>query len=94
MNINIIQDLSRYYKNLQCSPHWPEETEDGVNMFHHVVSEATTDMEMQQSRLENLRRVLADRKALVSGSSINVVTTTQTLTETSFMPYLIMTTYK
>jgi len=72
MNINIIQDLSRYYKNLQCSPHWPEnfvkETEDNVDRFHVVVSEATTDMEMQRSRLENLRRVLADRKTLVSGS--------------------------
>lgn len=76
MNIKIIQDLSRYYKNLQCSPHWLDdfmkETEDGVDRFHLVVSEATTDMEMQKSRLENLRRVLADRKALVSETLFDI----------------------
>jgi len=81
MNINIIQDLSRYYKNLQGSPHWPDgfvkETEEHADRFHLVVSEATTDMEMQRSRLENLRRMLDDRKALVSGVLSMFVTTRQ-----------------
>jgi len=70
ININILQELGRYYTNLRESRHWPddfrEQTTDGIHRFHQVVSEAVSDMEMQKSRLEILRRVLADRKALVS----------------------------
>lgn len=70
MNIKIIQKLRQQYRDLASLEHWPEKFEErtykATERFQRAASEVISDMEMQRSRLENLGRILADRKALVS----------------------------
>jgi hypothetical protein len=91
MNINVIEKLREYYENLISLRCWPEkfeeQTHDAVQRFQRAVSEAISDMEMQRSRLENLRHVLADRKALVSDYVPAIDNPDSEANCTSSMPY-------
>jgi hypothetical protein len=70
MNVNILQELSEYYTDLEHREIWPanftDETMEELSQFQRLISSAISDFKMQQSRLETLIRMLSNRKDLVS----------------------------
>jgi len=74
MNVNILQELSVYYTDLEHRQIWPanfrDETVEVLSQFQKLVSSAVSDFKMQQSRLETLIRMLSNRKDLVCGHEL------------------------
>ena len=75
MNVNILQELSEYYTDLEHREIWPanfrDEIMEELSQFQRLVSSAISDFKMQQSRLETLIRMLSNRKDLVSKPNTN-----------------------
>ena len=72
MNKKILTELKEYYYSILGSQHRPEylktDCEGDISSFEDRVASVINDLQMQESRLEALLRLLADRKALVSSS--------------------------
>ncbi|OCL06941.1 hypothetical protein AOQ84DRAFT_342611 [Glonium stellatum] len=68
MNTKILKELKEYYSSLLGSQHSSEylneDYEGDISRFENRVSSVISDLQMQESRLETLLRLLADRKAL------------------------------
>ncbi len=74
-NMNVLADLKVHYQSIMRSEHFSEElrqecTRDMIR-FENRISSITKDLKMQQSRTQTLLRLLADRKNLVSSTSIS-----------------------
>lgn len=69
LNNKVLLELRQYYSSIvglnDCSNEIKVNCEGDVNRFSMRVLHVMDDMQMQQSRLEMLLRLLADRKALV-----------------------------
>lgn len=68
-NINVLAELKDYYNSVMQSEDCPQEMREqckaGFIRFDSRVGSVQHDLRMQQSRLEALLRLLADRKTLV-----------------------------
>jgi hypothetical protein len=68
-NINVLAELRDYYKSVIQSEDCPKDLEQQCSghfsQFESHVGSVQHDLRMQQSRLETLLRLLADRKTLV-----------------------------
>lgn len=69
-NISILSDLKSYYTNLEASKEFCEvygtECDVAISRFSSQVTAIINDLRLQQSRLETLLRLIADRKSLVN----------------------------
>lgn len=71
MNKKILTELKEYYYSIFGSQHRPEylkaDCEGDISSFKDRVASVINDLQMQESRLEALLQLLADRKALLYG---------------------------
>ena len=69
-NISVLVDLKTYYRTTAAFDDWPNDLpskcEGDVLRFEQRLASIEKDMQMQQSRLKTLLRLIADRKSLVS----------------------------
>ena len=75
MNANILLELNEYYQSLSSSEDFPgdlrKNCKGDVTRFQRHVAGVISDLRMQQSRIEMLLQLAADRKSLVSPSLIH-----------------------
>ena len=71
VNQNVLTELKETYRSLEGSPGWPASLRlncgGDLIRFDQRITNIQNDMAIQQSRVEKLLRLIADRKSLVRG---------------------------
>lgn len=75
-NVSIMSELREYYSSTYQAEGFPADLKEGARMatarFMIRVGSIINDLQLQQSRLETLLRLLSDRKSMVELSTLDV----------------------